>query len=394
MTDAALVFEGPVPDGPGTHVLLIGVSAYDHLLGGTDEKPHLANDMGQLASPAKSARALAEWFLTEFENADTPLQSLSLLISDPSPTPFSFPGNLSEPKVPPTATIGSVTAAIDGWLGRSAKSPDNMVVFFFAGHGVSSSDPLLFLQDFGARSFDKYATSVNLEDFLGGMRTMVPGKQLFLIDACRTTEKTSVELAGEHRGVGLVSAVDPTGTGRKLALQSVHHASTEFAVAYGATDGVSLFTEALLRALRGGGAQPHLQWHVGTSGLEQALGAYVSRAAQKHSVIQVPERSRGQFFKISKPAKVDVPLHISLDLAEAWGHLDNMEARCATGISASLTHDPANPIEEWSCVVPLREHMVAAAFKQGAAYNHAAEVVMVAPPETVYTLTIQAGAVP
>ncbi|RXF72858.1 caspase family protein [Hansschlegelia zhihuaiae] len=391
MPDASLVFEDPDPQAAGTHVLVIGVSAYDHLLGGREERPELADGMQQLKSAASSARAVADWFLSEFFNAGKPLRSLALLLSEAAPAPFPH-ARVGAAVTPPAATIGNVTDAVDYWLTRASTNPENMVIFFFAGHGVSTSDPLLFLQDFGRRVQDRYAGSINLNDFVVAMRTKTPGRQLFLIDSCRTIAKTSLALAGAHRGVALVSPTDVAGTGQSLALQSVHHATTEFAPAFGERAGVSLFTDALLRAFRGGGAQAHIAWKIGTSGLEQALGAYVARAAAGHGVTQLPERSRGSFFEISAPTKIEIPLHVSFDQEDAWGDVHQLEARCGAGVSASWTSDPLQPIIEWSCVVPHREHRVAAVFRQGAAYSHSPEIVMVAPPETVCELKIQSGA--
>jgi hypothetical protein len=391
MPDASLVFEDPDPHAPGTHVLSIGVSAYDHLLGGKEERPELADGMGQLRSPSASARSVADWFLSEFTNTDAPLRALSMLLSEPVPEAYSNP-RTGIGVVLPDATMLNVERAVDHWLDRASTNVDDMIVFFFAGHGISSgADPLLFLQDFGRRPRDKFSASINLNDFLEGMRTQEPGKQLFLIDACRTSERTSVELAGLHKGVGLVSATDVSGTGRSLALQSVHHAATQYAPAYGVKDDVSLFTEALIRALRGGGAQPQSGWNIGTSGLEQALGAYVERAARKHSVIQIPERSRSQYFVINTPASVTIPLYVSLDKAEAWGDLHQLDVSCALGISAQWTSGPQQPIleQEWSCVVPHREHTVAASFRQGTAFSHSPENCMVGPPETTFELKIQ-----
>lgn len=391
MPDPALIFEGLAPEQPGTHVLLVGVSSYDHLLGGRDEKPAIADGMGQLGSPSRSARLLADWFLDEFRNDEVPLQSLALVTSEQDSQPFRPGWGHGQDIVPPMATFANVRAAAHQWLFRASRSVENMTVLFFAGHGVTNNDPLLFMQDFGADQFDKYAAVLNLNDFVDGMQTMVPGRQLFLIDACRTPGRTTIELAGRHRGSNIVSVSEIIGTGRSLARQSVHHASTEFSAAYGDPEGASLFTQAVIRALRGGGAQPNMRWHVGTGGLEQALGAYVSRAAREHFVVQAPERSRAHSFPISKPDSIHVPLHVSLDILEAWPHLDRMEATCGAGVSATWTHDVSEPGEEWSCVVPLREHTVAAAFKEGAAFSHGSEIVMVAPPETVHTLTIRPG---
>lgn len=348
--------------------------------------------MGQLVSPSRSARVLADWFLEEFDNTDQPLQSLSLLVSEQEPSAYTHARATDGSMSPPQATIGNVTKAITDWVVRASTNPDNMVILFFAGHGISSTaDSLLFLQDFGAQPLNKYAGAINLNDFIIGMRTMVPSKQLFLIDACRSSERIQPGTEGARKGDGIVAPADMEG--RVMAEQSVHHSTAEFSGAYGEFGGVSFFTDALLKALRGGAAQPHIQWHVGTSGIEVALAAYVSRASARYGILQIPERSRGQFFKVCKPkGPIFVPLYISLDIVPAWNQLEDMEARCAAGVSASWENDAQNATLEWSCTIPLREHQVAAKFRYGAVYSHAAEVVMPAPPEAAYMLTIQEAA--
>jgi len=102
-----------------THVLLIGVSAYDHLLGGPQEKSDIAGRMGQLDSPSGSARALADWLLDEFENVDLPLQGLSLLVSDAVPSEYRHARAINGSMSPPPATIGNAINAISDWIGRA-----------------------------------------------------------------------------------------------------------------------------------------------------------------------------------------------------------------------------------------------------------------------------------
>lgn len=389
MSDAALVFEGTQPSSPGTHVLLIGVSAYDHLLGGPQEKREIAGRMGQLDSPSRSARKLADWFLDEFDNPELPLQSLSLVVSEAQSAGYEHARATNGSMRPPPATLANVTSAISGWIERASTDPENMIVLFFAGHGISSTaDPLLFLQDFGAQQINPFGNAINLTEFLFGLKTQVPSKQLILIDACRLAERVQTGIERAKKGVAIVGT-QPTD-GRPLAHQSVHHSTAEFLGSYGELNGISLFADALIRALRGGGAQSQARWHVTTSGIEVALGAYVLRASAQYGVEQVPERSSSRLFNVCKPkGPLTVPLYVSLNKQPAWVQLENMEARCASGVSASWTADPAKPVSEWACVVPLREHEVAAKFQLGARYSHVAEIVIPGPPEASCVLTIE-----
>jgi hypothetical protein len=53
---------------------------------------------------------------------------------------------------------------------------------------------------------------------------------------------------------------------------------------YGRIKGVSLYTEALIQAMSGGGAQSNEQWWVGTLGLQTTLFDYTVRLATKERV--------------------------------------------------------------------------------------------------------------
>ena len=98
---------------------------------------------------------------------------------------------------------------------------------------------------------------LNLNDFIGAMQTMLPDYQLFLIDACRVPNAvTNAALRCKvHLGRACLDP-DPNefdNRGGKPARQSVHHAASAMSSAFGRITGLSLYTEALLRALRGGG---------------------------------------------------------------------------------------------------------------------------------------------
>ena len=47
--------------GPGTHALVVGVSSYPHLEGGTGERARVSFGMSQLSSAAASALTIAEY---------------------------------------------------------------------------------------------------------------------------------------------------------------------------------------------------------------------------------------------------------------------------------------------------------------------------------------------
>src|SRR5689334_23030709 len=114
---------------PGTHALVIGVGKYPNLLGGETPVAN-ADGMRQLSSPPLSARAVATWLLAEFRDDDRPLASLSLLLSEDAPTPFSNPKTGASHDVG-VATIENIVAAIKAWKALGDSDFGNRLIFYF-----------------------------------------------------------------------------------------------------------------------------------------------------------------------------------------------------------------------------------------------------------------------
>src|SRR6478736_2689552 len=87
------------PNGdPAYHALIIGVSRYTHLVGGTGprtEEP-LANQLDQLSAAATSAVRVAMWIRDHFQHPDAGRGSIRLLVS-PSDPETPLPGEVEAP---------------------------------------------------------------------------------------------------------------------------------------------------------------------------------------------------------------------------------------------------------------------------------------------------------
>jgi hypothetical protein len=384
--DKALIFEKPDHQGPGTHVLLIGIGNYPSLLGGSKANEAIAEGMEQVASPPRSARALADWLIDgNFRNPEKPLASVSLLLSEK--TTSNYRG-----KKVPRGTIADVERAIAAWIERASTDPENQVIFFFAGHGVSAPSIQLLVRDYGENPHNRFGGALNFNNFRGAMANKVPGYQLFLIDACRSPDSLAraVRESGE---VGRNVVTPETYRAGGAANQSVHHGAAPLGTAYGATEGLGIYTQAIIRALSGGGAQPDIRWWVGTSGLDTALSAYTVRLASKLGLKQMPERLAGVNFKIHEPAKpLQVPVYVSCAPETVWRERIHFEARVGGQVSTEHVHDPAaDPdAEEWSLTVPYREHLLSAKFEPAAPFEDLVdEVLSVGLPETAIELAIR-----
>jgi hypothetical protein len=385
-TDQALVFAAPDLSGPGTHVLIVGIGDYPHLLGGTEQRPDIAEGMSQLDAPVNSARALASWFLDgDFDNVDRPLASLALVLSDREPVVFEHKNSQRQEAVP-RGTIGDVDQAIDNWVTRASSNQENQTIFFFCGHGVSSGEPVLLLRDFGAVRTNRFKGALNLTGFVNAMQTMPPEYQLFLIDACLVP--TSVENAATVSRVTLgspcVTPKDLGDRGGRPAKQSVHQAASALSPSYGRINGVSLYTEALLKALRGGGAQLNKEGWVSTLGLQIALDDYTTRLATKEKVEQRPELVKSSSFTVHRPQSIEIPVYIRSRPPEALGKVKRLETRRDSVVQAFYDPQEHGVHLEWECVLPYREHQLCTMFPPTADYEDLIEVLMLSTPATLH----------
>lgn len=380
--DPALVYRS---GERGTHVLVVGITCYTH--------------HGQGAPPPTcstySARAVATWFLERFVNPDAPLASLSLLLSEDAPATFPHPKATHAGHIIPSGTATDVSEAIEKWLTRASSDVGNLAIVYLAGHGLSAgSKQLLLLRDYGARSFNPSHGALDVTGFARALKTMTPGRQLILVDACREPD---ADLDESVLGGG--SPGDPVIAPRSLrhrpgfrpALQSLNYAATDLAHAHGRVGGLTLFAEALLKALEGGGAETARSMWVGTHGLEAALSAYIGRLAETEGVWQAPERLASQPFSIHKPSKISVPFHVTFAPASQLTDAGRLSASLGgSEVSERRWHHLESPAEEWSFVSSYREHKISACFDAPARFADGDWYVQPGLPETVFELEFEA----
>lgn len=381
--DPALVYEHLAAE-PGTHVILIGIGAYRYLIDGEDENLETADDMGQLDAPPKSAKALADWFLDHFKNPERPLASLALLVSADEPFRYSHDKATAKDHDLPRGTLPEIKAAVRAWNRRASVNRGNQTIFFFCGHGLFSGSSVLIGRDFGEMLETRFDGAVNFDDFLAAMLTMQPDNQMFIVDACRTPAALENALIGrKSTGDGLLDPVPLAARGGSLAKQSVHLATSTLAPSYGRTDGVSIYTDALIRALSGGGAQNDLEWWVGTNGLQTALAAYTARIARKYDVVQEPDRIRSGQFKVHQPTSVKVPIYVTCQPATVWGECFRIDALLDGIVSGTCAHDPVASANggEVELSLELERYEVKVCFGAASQFEGGAKKVWAVPPE-------------
>jgi hypothetical protein len=173
------------------HALVIGVSQYEHLIGGTGQltkNPLLAN-IGQLSAAATSAARVAAWLRDNFTYPEVNLGSVRLLAS-PSPSELPLPGELT----PPPATYDEVQKAVYAWRQQARATPGNITLLYVAGHGIQTTNEggILLLQDAGRPDRPPLQPALDLGSIRRGMvadrndpETSTPPVQYYFFDACR-----------------------------------------------------------------------------------------------------------------------------------------------------------------------------------------------------------------
>lgn len=310
-----MVYQADRPVGAlgQTHVLILAVGTYPHLVGGAQDRgPTVTGGMEQLDSPPLSANAIADWFIATFRNPERPLGSIAMLVSDGDEAHYN-PGGaaqiaLARPDIP------QLIAATNAWKARGDANGEDMLVLYFSGHGISSgARTVLLARDYGEIEDRPMRGAINFGDMLEGMKSCKAVRQVYFIDACRSGSEILLRNATETGDV-LIATSYPITPGW---CQSVYFASLGGKAAYGQNGKVSLFARALLKSFRGPGASnAEGDWRINTSRLQEALTHFASGLADpEHGPVQIPQSGNQttfdfHYFAETPPA---VPVYVEPD---------------------------------------------------------------------------------
>jgi len=221
---------------------------------------------------------VAQWLLTRYHNPSKPLASLELLISEPGVTQFVMPGGQAVQV--DGATMANVETAVRAWKARGDAHEGNLMLFFFCGHGIASGTQLsLVLEDFGS---DRDTPLDHVVDFDGlhlGMDKCKARQQCCFIDVCRVASPTLIQ-AANYSGRPIIH-------GSAVHAATPRNAPTYFSAllgtsAYGRQGQPSFFTEALLKAFEGAGADDlEGGWRVQTDMLNLGIHHLLRRAVDE-----------------------------------------------------------------------------------------------------------------
>ncbi len=309
--------------GPGTHGLVIGVSHYLHMAGGSDPTDlATAFDMEQLSAAARSASEFAAWLLTEYKCARAPLRSLRVLLS-PADGEQIEPGIAALLAGDSSASLSNVREALLEFRQACDAHTDNVAMVYIAGHGVqlTKHGAIVLLTDFGARDqVTALERAVDVAGVHAGMNH--PGTastQFWFVDACR--QQPSIMRRFETLRGGLQLDVRPGDS----EVSPIFLAATTGKPAYARVGGITLFNEALMWSLRGGAAVAPEEggteaWHVSVSALIHALPrrvkelAYVEGADQSADI--AGKTLEATVHEFSAVPEVDLCIHLTPSEAE------------------------------------------------------------------------------
>jgi Caspase domain len=336
MPDPALVFldDRYGSHTPGTHVIIIGVGHYAFGKNGASGNSNtIIDDLNQLTSPPLSAVAIADWFIESFRNGAKELASVSMLISDDTVkdyTPNPAPGVVNKAPAtgaaagtfsPPVADLAAVKAAALKWSQRLKANRDNMAVFYFCGHGVSSGqEAALLLRDFGDPGRD-FEGAIDVNVLLGTMKNSPAVQQLFLFDCCRTVAD---DLYKNQPTIGSrILSIPAQNRGHSTPEQQfILFPSLDGEEAFGVKGQKTVFTRSIIDALSFAAADFSTgTWWTTTGNLLTAVDRLVrSRVPASHVNRSKPNSPNATSFDVNEidaPAKARSFVTLS-DLAH-WG---------------------------------------------------------------------------
>ncbi|WP_081072179.1 caspase family protein [Burkholderia cepacia] len=246
--------------GAGLHALIIGVGEYPN---GTK------HGAPSLTSPPKSAAAMARWLLDSYHLPCAKLHTLDVLISGEE---FSHRGVTSR-----DAGIEQIANAIREWKRRGDSHPENQLLFYFCGHGVTgpaANHVVLCASDFGAIEDNPYEHAFNFTSVYRGLHDCAARRQLFLIDACRGHDLND-KPDQFSRGRTPLKAAEVSLDCQQMILYATHEGDA----AEADRDEPSLFAKGFLEAVEGGASiEEEGKWVVGSTSLHDAINSSLEGA--------------------------------------------------------------------------------------------------------------------
>jgi len=332
--------------------------------------------MQQLTSPARTAYNIYRWLLDRKDKLAVPLASCRLLLSPSSGEERDIRSRDAQAGLSTTwspCTLDNFQRMALEWRKAAGSSDENMTFFYFAGHGIRSSNrpSILLLEDFGNGLGNQLSRTVNAYNIPAGMvkwrpKETIAQTQFYFIDACRDYPAELDKFGIMEPSSVFDTPPSPVGKGPKVTLV---FAAMPGAQAYG-QGGQTVFGKALLQCLNCAVDKPtrsngQTRWPVLSRTLCDMVRRYVDEQGTEQEV---------------DPALAprDVVLHY-LDerpLVEVVLELNPPQARDLAQVEVSKGRVP---VKNWSLPVPIPAHPYQDKIEKGI-YNLSARFNPPAPP--------------
>lgn len=310
-------------DASATHVLIVGVGQFQ------------SAKFTELQSTVKSARDMADWFITDqiehgngFRHPSRPLGSLAILLSDPKAPQGSEVQGASVPR----ATFDNVKAALRAWVARAEKNEDSAAILAIFSHGQAERRRTAILfEDADTDPEDRHAGMTEAEQLINALSTRIPRDKLVIFDCCRMAVNLKLPTEGDI-GRALIGEVDARPHHRPQVMMSTQYDG----FSYGGADGrPTLLGSALLDALKGCAADINDRWRVNSRRLGEITQRILGLWREGSEELQVPDTQDNRAFVVTQGIARD-ELTLFVNLAE--GH-DITKARIAVYQGASAVYD-------------------------------------------------------
>ncbi len=349
---------GAAPDGPGTHALVIGVSHYPNLAGDAATEAGLRYGLEDLSSAARSASEVVAWLLNEYRNPGAPLASLRVLLS-PAEGETLADGVVERLPASYAATRDAVEADLMAFRAACSERRENVGFVYVAGHGIqlTKRGAIVLLEDFADPGRVELYGAIDMvgchEGFEGDAYA---ANQFWFVDACR--QLPAIARQFEELEAGVLSLAKPPG---EVESSPLFLASASRDVAFAEVGGMTLFSQAVLRGLRGAAAEGpeddlSLGWHVPAGKLgdvvKEIVGKLAGAKGEEQSVQPTGWAGRAVVHQFEGPPDVRVVLSLEPD-----------EAAAKTKVSLLFDADEAQKTVDGAAEWPLERTLPAGAYQ-------------------------------
>jgi hypothetical protein len=239
----------------GIHAFIVGVSDYVNLPDADDIAREETWFLNKLTTGAISAHALYGWLLRT--QLRLPLKSVRLLLS-PSTKELEADAAMAALDVPRADHATFAKTAVQ-WRRDAEANPDDMTLFYFAGHGMQRGpeEGVLLLDDFLADGSPALSSCAEIGNLRSGMAPSpthpnIALTQFYFVDSCLSRPETLKKFVNPQ--VPPVFDVELNVVDRRQA--PVMFSTVDGALAVGRDGKPTFFMEALLRAFERGAEEP------------------------------------------------------------------------------------------------------------------------------------------